>query len=797
MLKNYFKIALRNLKRQKGYTFINVAGLAVGMACCLLILLFVRDELSYDRHHENADRIFRLTIAYDQGSHWAPIGPPVGPAFMAQMPEVEQIARFFPSESAVVLRYEDRQFEEPNFVYADSTVFEVFTLPLVRGDPQTALAAPNTLVLSEQLARKYFGDDDPMGRTLTVPGWQELTVSGVMQDVPPTTHLPLDLMVSMQTFYNNAGDWVNTARTWAGFHTYVVLHEPGQIEAVVQKSPAFITDFFEDRFEVPAEEVMQFVLQPLPDIHLYSHLEKEYRANSDVIYVYVFSVIALFVLLIACINFINLATARAAGRMREVGVRKTLGAHRFQLVKQFLGESALMAGLALVLASVLIVLWLPVLNDLTGKTLALADLQNTRLILSLIVITILTGLISGAYPAFVISGFRPTQALRGQTIGKTSQPVVLRKGLVVFQFAISIFLIIGTAVVLSQLTYFRTKQLGFDKERIVHVRLGGELAEAVENNLETFRQELLRNPAILNVSLAAEVPGVRYSLEGMTVDGQQDDARTMMRIAWGVDHDYLETLGIELAAGRDFSREAPADTNAWIINEAAVERLGLDDPVGRVMRWGDYAGPIVGVAKNFHFASLHHEIEPLVIPLRPGIGGMLLARLQAGQMAEALPFLEKALDRLVPGQLFRYSFVADDFDLLYREEDKLRDVFGYFSAIAIFIACLGLFGLAAFTAEQRTKEIGVRKVLGASVSGIVLLLSTAFTKLVVVAFVVAAPLAYFAMDRWLQDFAYRIDISWQIFLMAGLTALGIALLTVSYQSIRAALANPVEALRYE
>jgi putative ABC transport system permease protein len=351
-----------------------------------------------------------------------------------------------------------------------------------------------------------------------------------------------------------------------------------------------------------------------------------------------------------------------------------------------------------------------VLNHLTGKTLALADLQAPKVVLSLIVMTLLTGLISGAYPAFVISGFRPTQALRGH--GKTAQSALLRKGLVAFQFAISIFLIIGTIVVLRQLTYFRTKQLGFDKEHVIHVRLDGELEEAVKDNLETAKQELLRNPAILNVSVAADVPGVRYSLEGMSVDGHLDDERTMMRIAWGVDHDYLKTLGIELVAGRDFSREAPADTNAWIINEAAVARLGLDDPVGRVMRWDDYAGPIVGVAKNFHFASLHHEIEPLVIPLRPGIGGMLLVRIQAGQMAKALPFLERTIEGLVPGQRFRYSFVADDFDLLYRDEDTLRDVFGYFSAIAIFIACLGLFGLAAFTAEQRTKEIGVRKVLG-------------------------------------------------------------------------------------
>ena len=797
MLTNYFKIALRNLKRQKGYTFINVAGLAVGLACCLLIVLYVQDERSYDRHHEKADRIFRLTINYDEGSHWAPIDPPVGPAFMAQLPEVEQITRIYPFGSRTVLRTEDRQFEETGGVYADSTVFEVFTLPLVRGDPATALTAPGSIVLSQRIAHKYFGNADPMGRTLTVPGWRDFTVTAIMEDVPTTTHLPFDFMTSMQTFYDQAGDWVETARTWAGFYTYVLLHEPHHAATVTQKAPAFASTFFDGRFDVPAEELMQFVLQPLPEIHLHSSLEKEYRANSDVLYVYVFSAIALFVLLIACINFINLATARAATRMREVGVRKTLGAGRLQLARQFLGEAALMTTMALVLAGVLIVLWLPVFNHLTGKALTLADLQEPRLLLSLLVMTLLTGLISGAYPAFVISGFRPTQALHGPGAGKTTQPARLRKGLVVFQFIISIFLIISTAVVLNQLDYFRTKELGFDKECVVHVRLGGALDEALENNLETTKQALMRHPAILNVSMAADVPGERYSLESMSVDGHHDDEETMMRIAWGVDHDYLKTLGIELAAGRDFSREAPTDTNAWIINQAAVKRLGLDTAVGRVLRWGNYAGPIVGVAKDFHFASLHHEIEPLVIPLRPGVGGMLLARVQGEQMADALAFLEAALNRRAPGQLFRYSFVADDFDLLYRDEDKLRDVFGYFAGIAIFIACLGLFGLAAFIAGQRTKEIGVRKVLGASVAGIVLLLSREFTKLVLAAFVVAAPLAYFGANWWLDHFAYRIDIPWTIFLVAGLAALAVAWLTVSYQSIRAALADPVEALRYE
>jgi putative ABC transport system permease protein len=351
---------------------------------------------------------------------------------------------------------------------------------------------------------------------------------------------------------------------------------------------------------------------------------------------------------------------------------------------------------------------------------------------------------------------------------------------------------------MRQLDFFRNKQLGFDKEHVVKVTLGGELYDAVENNLDSFKEELLRSPLVEHVSFASDVPGERYSLEGFTVDGQQDDESTMMRIAWGVDHDYAATLGLTLAEGRDFSKEAPADTNAWLLNESAVARLGLEEPVGRVLRWGDnYAGPIVGVVRDFHFASLHNQIEPLVIPLRPGVGGQLLVRLRGGQPAEAIDFIHRQLDRLVPNQIFNYAFVGDNFDALYRDEDKLRDVFGYFTGVAVFIACLGLFGLAAFTAERRTKEIGVRKVLGATVGSLVFLLAKEFLKLVCIAFVVAAPLAYLGMDRWLQGFAYRADVSGGAFLLAGLGALGIALLTVSYQAVRAARANPVDTLRYE
>ena len=799
MLKNYLKVALRTLQRQKGYAFINMFGLAVGMACCLLILLYIQDELSYDRHHIQADRTFRLTATFDESdNHWAPIGPPVGAAFKASIPEVEEVARIFPFGNSV-LHHEDRQFEENNGVFADSTVFEVFTIPLLRGNPKTALNRAFTVVISQEMARRYFGDEDPMGQVLSTSGSWEFTVTGVMEDPPPTTHLPFDFLLSMQTYYDGTGDWVNEARTWAGFYTYVLLRSTESVAAVETKLPTFINDFYAGVFDegVPAEQ-MDLILQPIRDIHLHSQLEKEYRANSDITYVYLFGIIALFVLLIACINFVNLATARATTRMREVGVRKALGAWRSQLARQFLGESLLMTLLAVALAGGLILLTLPVFNNLTSKALSIGDLQQPVWLLGLGAVALFTGLVSGIYPALVLSSFRPVQALRGRG-GTSSLPVVLRKGLVVFQFTISIFLIVGTMVVWNQLTFVRTQQLGFNKEHVINVRLNYAQRESMQESLEAFKEEMLRNPAITSVSLAPDVPGERYSLESFIVDGQQDAEETMMRVAWGADVDYLPALGLELVAGRNFSLMAPADTNAWILNEAAVRRLELEDPIGQVLRWNsaDYAGPIVGIVKDFHFASLHHQIEPLVIPLRPGIGNFLLVRAQAGQAPQALAAAEEQLDRFAPGQIFRYSFLSSDFDQLYRTEDRLQAIFGYFSGIAIVIACLGLFGLAAFTAEQRTREIGVRKVLGASVGSIVSLLSKDSLWLVLIAFGVAIPLSYFAMNRWLEGFPYRISLGVEVFLMAGLLAIATALLTVGYQAVRAALTDPVKSLRHE
>ncbi|MGH7451343.1 MAG: ABC transporter permease, partial [bacterium] len=779
MLKNYLKIAFRNLVKNKTYALINIAGLAIGMACCVLILFYVYDELSYDRHHENAERIYRLTASYPTtGKHWACIGPPVGPALKAAIPEIEQVARFkFSDGNRPFLRYEEKQFQEDDILYADSTALLVFSLPLVQGNPATALREPRSLILTQRMAQKYFGEEEPMGRVLVMNGNLPLTVTGVLQNLPHSTHLPFDSLISMPTFYANAGDWVDRAKTWAGFHTYVLLREPLDPQNVEQKFPAFISGFFADQFDKPAEQVLTLHLQPLTDIHLHSRLEKEIQPNSDIAYVYIFSVIAVFVLLIACVNFINLATAQFTKRLREVGIRKVMGAYRTQLVKQFLGETLVMTFWGLLAAFLFIELSTPVFQNLTGKTLSLHDLNPQLLILGISGIALFTGLVSGSYPAFYLSRLQPVQSLRG-LVTRTAHTARLRKGLVIFQFAISIFLIAGAIIIHNQLEYFRNKQLGFDQELVVKVPLQGEQREAVMRSLDAFKQSLRQHPAILSAAVGSESPGERFSLETIQREDRKDAPGTQMRILWGVDQDYLSTLGVKLVQGRNFSNAFASDSMAFILNEAGVRELDLQEPLGAVLRWNDYVGPVVGVAANFHFASLHHTIEPLIIPHRPAEANQLLVRTQAGRIREALSIIRSELDRVAPNQLFVYSFLSEDFNRLYRSEDKLGDVFLFFTGIAILVACLGLFGLVTFAAEQRTKEIGVRKVLGATVANLVGLLSKDFVKLVLIANLIAWPIAYLAMNKWLQDFAYRIDIGWWVFALAGGLALLITLLTV-------------------
>ncbi len=797
MLKNYLTVALRSLRRHVGYAFLNTSGLAIGLTCCLLIFLYVQHELSYDRHHTEADRVYRATaVSMSIDRHWAATAPPLGPSLRDEIPEVTEMARIYPLGTSTIIKTGQNTFDKVAGVFADSTVFDVFTLPFVEGDPRSALNASGSVVITQSLARRLYGAASPIGESIEInEGWLEATVTGVIEDLPATTHLPFDYLVPLRTFLDQA-EWAMRSRTWAGMYTYVQLRSPDDLPVAESKLPAFLDGYLEGVFDTPVAENARLELQPLTDIHLHSRLEKEYQANGNVAYVYILSAIALFVLLIACVNFVNLATARAITRMREVGVRKTLGAGRWQLIKQFLGEAALMVTVAFGLGLLLTWLLLGPFNHLAGKTLSLATLAHPTVLFGLAAMLLMTGLLSGGYPALVLSGFDPTKALRGEA-HRTSHLGRLRQGLVVFQFVTSIFLIVGTFVVSDQLEYFRTTQLGFDKEQVINVRISWGLRETIMTDLDAFKEELRRHPGISQVSLAADAPGERYSVENIHVVGQGEREGVGMRIAWGVDHDYINALGVDLVEGRTFSRSAPADTNAWLINEAAVARLELDEPIGSVLDWNGFAGPVVGVVEDFHFASLHTEIEPLVIPLRPGVGNMLLVRAQGGQIPAVLSFLEDEIHRRRPAELFRYAFVGDTFDQLYRAEEKLADVFRYFAALAILIACLGLFGLTSFMTEQRTKEIGVRKVLGASVSAVVTMLSRDILKLIGVAFVIAAPLAYLAMNRWLADFAYRIDIGVATFVWAGGIVLLITLLTVSYQSLRAALTDPVKALRYE
>lgn len=807
LLRNYFKTLGRNISRNKFYTSLNLTGLTIGIATCLLIILFIKDEVSYDRFHEKAEQIHRITLEYNIGSrnHWAAIGPPVAWAVKDAMPEVVEATRLFPvGGNFNIFNIENERFKVTQGVYADSTFFDVFTYPLKYGDELTALIEPRSIIISEQMATSYFGNDNPIGKTIEVLDWDnfQLTVTGVIEDVPRNTHFPFNYLISMSTYYDifTGPDFnPDNSLTWAGFYGYVLLTGSANKAEVEAKFPDFLDTFFAEATPpgMTPKDVATMHLQPLLEIHLYSDLEKEYQANSDMTYVYIFSVIAVFVLLIACANFINLTTERAGNRMREIGIRKTLGAGRKQLAFQFLGESVLLSLISLTLAYGLTICLLPYLSEITGKSFSAEFLFDPQLILSFVGVTLFAGLISGIYPAIYMSGFSPVKVLKGIT-PNSSGSAFLRKGLVVFQFSISLFLIIGTIVVYNQLNFLRNEQLGFDKEGVINIPLFAEFEDVVRESPETVKQELLRNPSILNVSVAGDYPGKRFSVESVLPEGKAENEDINVRIADdGLDHDFIPTMGINLIAGRNFSKQAPTDTNAWIINKAAVQKLGLEEPIGQVLHWGSYSGPIVGVTENFNYMSMHSEVEALVIPLQPRWGSYLFVRTTAGNTGEVLSYLEGVISELAPSALFEYSFLSDEFDKLYRSEDQMSSVFGYFSLVAILIACLGLFGLSTFIINQRTKEIGVRKILGASVQSIMMLVSTSFLKLIVLAFFIAAPIVYFVMKEWLSSFAYKTEIGIWMFILAGITILGISFLTIGMQALRSAVSKPVDALRSE
>lgn len=807
MFKNYIKIAFRNLIKHKGYTIINVLGLAIGMAACIIMLLYVQEELSYDEFHEKADRIFRITDEWTAGeiSEDLATAPfPVGRVLQLENPEIiESTVRLHQPSiwgNTTVISVGDQAFVEKGLMFADSTFFRIFSFEFAHGDPKTALQAPNSVVITEETARKYFGAENPMGKRLALNNQVDMEVTGVLRTIPENSHIKFDLITSLGTLRNWWGwsgfeeGWI-----WQAAWTYVLLEDPGTTESLQAQLPNFVQRHFPES----VKDGSILTLQNIKDIHLHSQRYLEIETNGNIIYVYIFSAIAILILFIACINFMNLATARSSQRAREVGMRKVLGAYRTHLIWQFLGESIVLSVLSLLMAIALIEVALPLFNSLTDKALEIHYFENPLVLLGLLGVGLLVGMLSGSYPALYLSGFRPISVLKG-SLKKTDQSgrteTSLRKVLVVSQFVVSLVLLICISVIYSQLNYLRNKELGIAREQVLFFEMMG----SAFGQYGAIKNQLVENSNILSVSMiGGSVPGLEDGIANAFVaEGMSPDKPKWIGIMTAT-HDIEEVLGLEVIAGRSFSVNFPTDTTeAFILNEAAVREFGWDlesalgKTIERVRSDGSVrqSGKVIGVVRDFHFEPLHEELKPLII--RFG-GGQVALRMRPDDIQATLAHIRQTWDTFAPEWPLTYRFLDEDIEHLYRREQKLGQVIQYFTSLAIFIACLGLFGLAAFTAEQRTKEIGIRKVLGATVGSLVVLLCREFTKLVLIAFMVASPLAYWAMQQWLDNFAYRVDVDIWVFVLAGTLALFIAVATVSTQAIRAALANPVKSLRYE
>jgi len=805
MLKNYMKIAFRNLIRHKGYTFINIFGLATGIICCLLILVYVQDELSYDKYHEKADQIYRIInagVIRGNQIEMPLVSGPWGPAMVEEFPEVLKAVRIKPPDSRWVIEHGDRKFPEKGLYFADPSFFEIFRVDMVAGDPETALAAPYSMVLTEEMAEKYFGKEDPMGKIIIGDNWMNFNITGIMKKHPPSTHLDYDFLVNFETL-NRAIEPVNKqllygdfSRNWQNFrvYTYLLLDANADPEAVEAKMRTLLEERLGRMLRTAGVELNPY-LQKLTDIHLKSNLEGELGPTGDESYIYIFSAVAIFILLIACINFMNLSTARSESRAKEVGIRKVVGADRVQLIKQFLGESMTFTFVASFIAGIAVLFLLNPFNAIAEKNISASSLISVQTVLFLIVLAILVGAVSGSYPAFILSAFRPTEVLSGKK-HKGVSGGLLRKVLVVVQFSISVFLIIGLTVIYGQMGYMKNRPLGYNKENILAVPLSDP---APRSTYESYKTTLLSNSNITSVSAASTIPGGLFGIALLRPVGRPvNENLTVQMIA--VDYDFIETFGIELHEGRDFSREFTTDMNrALLLNEEAVKQFGFDSGLDkRLSPGGQVVLPVIGVLKDYYFKSLHQKIEPFVMSLSTEQAfNWVFIKTASESMSRIVQFAEQEWRRINPGHPFEYTFVDRNIAMLYQSEMKLSRLFSIFTAIAIYIACLGLFGLASFTVVQRTKEIGMRKVLGASMAGVVLILTKEYVKWVVLANVFAWPLAYYFMRKWLEGFAYHTSLNILAFFASGILALIIALLAVSFQTFKAATANPVDSLRYE
>lgn len=817
MFRNYFKIAIRSLSKHKFYSFINVAGLAVGLACCMLIALFVGDELSYDRHHEHKDQIYRVVRhgSFNGNEFHFSVNPaPLASALVEELPEVEKAVRFRSRGTYLVTTDAmTESFKENRLIFSDPDFFQIFSVPLIEGNPETALKDPMSLAISKSMASKYFGQEDPMGKTMTLDGDEEYHVTAVYEDMPTNSHLQFDFLMSMSSLEESKNtEWLSN-----NFFTYFLLKEGVDAKDFEQKLNDMAERYMEpeimayigkslEEFKAAGNYVV-FNIQPLKDIYLHSNFIFDIGPTGDITYVYLFAAVAIFILVIACINFMNLSTARSSNRAKEVGVRKVLGSFRSHLIKQFLLETILLCLLAFVIAIALASMAIPFFNDLAGKSIEI-PLASPLFYGAIFLCALFIGLLAGVYPAFFLSAFKPINVLKGKLALGTGSGLI-RSSLVIFQFFISILLIIATATVYQQLNFIQNKKLGFAKDQVLII---GD-AYMLNEKLDAFKKEIERLPQITSASLSGYLPVHGYNRSDISFweDGHEPSQNNMVNMQiWKVDEDYISTLGMELIDGRNFNEELASDSNAIILNEAAFRAYGFkksgdnhslltfhfDGETGVVSKDVYDKYNVIGVVKDFHFESMKENISPVGLSLGRNTS-VITAKFATEDVQSVLASVEDTWKKFAPELPFNYSFLDSDFGTMYKTEKRVATVFTVFSGLAVFIGCLGLFALAAFMAEQRTKEIGIRKVLGASVSGIVFMLSKEFSKLIIVAFGIAVPLAWWASSQWLSNYSYKVDIGLGLYFVAGLIAFVIAWLTVGYQSIKAARSNPVNSLRSE
>jgi putative ABC transport system permease protein len=806
MFTNYLKTAIRNLWRYKGFSMINILSLTIGIIGCLVIALFVRDEKQYDKFVPGGENVYRI---YDQRkdnsaiSYMAPVPPAFATFLKQQYPEVDTAARILMTGDKFLMEVGDKKNYEEKGWLTESSFFKIFPLKFIRGDAATALAEPSAIVISEDLAQRYFGNEDPIGKTIKL-NKNDLTVKAVLAKLPE--HFHLDFHYLMPIFSAGIPKERMESWTWNQFYTYVKLKPGTNVNQLQDKFQAYVKKDIYPTLKQAGSTFLPF-FQPLKDIHLQSAdfiYDNAIRGNET--YVKALTIIALFVLAIACFNFINLATARSFRRAKEIGVRKVVGADRRQLVIQFIGETILLAVLSMILATIATIFIVPFLNQFTGKTIHFNPFTNPILAGIILSAGVVIGILAGIYPALVLSGFQPIKVLKNMKLTGSGHTPWLRQGLVIVQFALSALLIVSAIIVYKQTKYLNNKDLGFNKEQVVYFQVRGD----VEKNLETFKSELKQSPGVVSVTSGYGLPGDQFAGDGITIPTKDGEKEYPANVFIG-DPDYIKTLGLRVIAGRDFSRDMSTDVKeAFIINETAVKELGYGTPekaIGQPMSWEEWAptdslspvkkGKVIGVVQDFHYKSLHEKVTTSVIQLYPQITFKVAAKLKTAGIKNTIAYINNVWNKFSPGYPLDYKFMDESYGVMYRSEEKLASLLWIFTVMAIIVGCMGLFGLAAFSAEQRTKEIGIRKVLGASVFNIMGLLSKTFVKLILIASVIAFPVAWWAMNNWLEDFPYKVNIGWWVFVLAGIVALAIALITVSFQSIKAAVANPVTSLRTE